>query len=1279
MALDFDHEETDNGGSKWPSSHVIKGIHPETGDEVGFLKYRTPRRAKDKIQIDRLEVHPEHKGNGFGSAMMDHLQERHPKTPIDHGERTDEGKAWWKSYTRGKSVTRGRTVATRDERPIVWQREASADDGLDDAQRHALGRLDGFDEVIPHHQATQLMHEHGIHFHDDDPIEAGDVDEDEHLVHSSQAPLVHHPAHVPLHTSQAHLYRSALEHYIRNPYTGGGGIGPRPGEPKIWEHEGQHWVNEGHHRILADRMTHGNGVKAHDLTNRRRLGFRVAARQTPRRVFHHDPGCPVCSMPGTGLVRHAVDLPVPHPNPYREKGEGGPEGHHWYHGTTFDPGEDRSGGTLKTPTGHSGEYGERADEHWNTDLGVHFTSMRDVAHENFANDSRGKLTPTSRIAHATLHMRNPIHFKDEGEMAHHAISWARDNGHRFLPENIQAHKAFIHRNFEHVEEHDDRERDGNGRSYDYLHKRVGTTEESRKTISDIDRHGPNRGHDEDATEKWLGAHPDRERIMHGYRQHLQIKGHDGITYGNSYEGPRGHTCAIAFPTTPVKVHNWEWLHPDHQKEARYDRTAGKGKPRHHAPDVARRADAEGEGRSQGVAPDSGRDADGGGAREALRPLAEHPKVDSDLAKLPKKIREVYHARVDDLRRGQPHSSTHSLNGPLKGWSATNLNFQYRMVHKHIGDELHVLSAGNHDETYDIGKRRIGSARPLYHGTSRDFSEVRPSKEHGHEVFEGLSSPEHAYATHDPQQAKTYAEISEMMHGGRARVYEVHHLGQPHDLEHDPGYDADVRSRAGFRVLREVPGHELKNMPKYAAQSGPRCPCGLPVELDPADGWQHADGSISHDGDLSRYSVSDLMDLGRLPKKIDPRRRSFREASALYDNPERWSFKQNEWDSRDRHNIEHTKSFGEYTLHAEPKYDDGDRQLHVTTQDGQHVGEAYTGEHPSHPGHIELAPEVHPDHRRKGIGTALYDYAEELAGRPAAPAAWHTDEAEAFWQNRQRKHGRYTAPKKRLFGPTYGLDTRLWDGKKLKQSVRQDVLATFAAFCRRHDYRAFREWARVVFFGSEASEWTSKDLRGNNDFDLSIGIEYTIFRSANPSFRDATDEQIAAAMTREMHAELNDPAKTFEGVEGVYDQTWFANLQGWSIERIRPYAAYNVLTEQWIVRPPHLPDWSAASFPQGPGLAEEVRGIIEMAQGILKMPEPHRTQNGAALWEFVHSNRSNAFGGQGEGWWDSRNVVEKALDQKGLMQQLFELHRRAAEDPSTLDAPKDWSNDPARAR
>lgn len=448
----------------------------------------------------------------------------------------------------------------------------------------------------------------------------------------------------------------------------------------------------------------------------------------------------------------------------------------------------------------------------------------------------------------------------------------------------------------------------------------------------------------------------------------------------------------------------------------------------------------------------------------------------------------------------------------------------------------------------------------------------------------------------------------------------------------------------------------------------RCPCGMAVEFDPSDGWQHADGSISHDGEFYGKSVSDLV----------------KTAAAGPNDPVRWQHRQKNWDTKGHEfaPIEQTKQVGSVTLHAErPVDEDGDRMIHAVDHDGTYVGQAYYGNHPSRPGHIELVPEVHPEHRRRGIGTELYNYAEELSGKPSAPASSHSADAAAFWHHRQAKRW---MPSQRLFGPTHGLDHRLFDGDRLRPEVREYILTTLDGFWKPVYGPDWQSWARVYFAGSEASEWTSETLEGNNDFDVLVGVDYDGMRVAlGGLIAMMSDEQLTAGMNQQFRELLN--PRTAEAMiviegkpEGPFENTWFVNKDSYDIRRIRPYAAYDVGKDEWAVKPPRLPDWDISKFPEGKGLVNEIHGIVEMAKGVLKMPEPFRTQNGSALWEFVHGNRSNAFGEQGEGWFDPRNVIEKALDQAGLMQKLWALHDRAQRDPATLNSPAGWSNDPVTA-
>lgn len=110
--IDFEHEEVDTGGSKRPTKIHLHAVDPGSGDRMGTLTYHVPRRKADKILVEHLGTEDDHRGKGVASQLMDEMQRRHPGTPIDHGDRTDDGKAWWAKYTDGKKVTRGRTIAS---------------------------------------------------------------------------------------------------------------------------------------------------------------------------------------------------------------------------------------------------------------------------------------------------------------------------------------------------------------------------------------------------------------------------------------------------------------------------------------------------------------------------------------------------------------------------------------------------------------------------------------------------------------------------------------------------------------------------------------------------------------------------------------------------------------------------------------------------------------------------------------------------------------------------------------------------------------------------------------------------------------------------------------------------------------------------------------------------------------------------------------------------------------------------------------------------------------
>lgn len=263
------------------------------------------------------------------------------------------------------------------------------------------------------------------------------------------------------------------------------------------------------------------------------------------------------------------------------------------------------------------------------------------------------------------------------------------------------------------------------------------------------------------------------------------------------------------------------------------------------------------------------------------------------------------------------------------------------------------------------------------------------------------------------------------------------------------------------------------------------------------------------------------------------------------------------------------------------------------------------------------------------------------------------------------------PTQRVFTHTDGLDHRLFDGDKLRPEVRSYVLKSISVMWI-HDYNNWSKWAKVYFAGSEASEWTSSELTGNGDFDVLVGVDYDKFRKSNPIYEDWTNQQITDRMN-EGFRNFNGPVMLkVDGTEyGPFDRTTYVNPDSYDIRKIKPYAAYDVGADKWVVKPPHLPHWTLDDLPKP--VVHSLRAADTYARAVLNLPEPERTQQGAALFEAWHSDRSRAFSDRGEGWYDIANLREKWLDQEGLWAELVNCAHRAGEG---LDAaPADWSNTP----
>lgn len=228
-------------------------------------------------------------------------------------------------------------------------------------------------------------------------------------------------------------------------------------------------------------------------------------------------------------------------------------------------------------------------------------------------------------------------------------------------------------------------------------------------------------------------------------------------------------------------------------------------------------------------------------------------------------------------------------------------------------------------------------------------------------------------------------------------------------------------------------------------------------------------------------------------------------------------------------------------HINKYLDDLGAQTHMGHPDSGYLGD-------EHPMFVTHNGELHVTEGHHRVGAALQRGQSSMMGwhynlddHPVAQVKnvriagredcedckWHNggDDDDEMSHEGSKRTARFI-PDKRVFTHTCGLDHRLFDGEHLRPEVRSDVLGRFTAFCARRGYREWSRWGRLVFFGSEASEWTSMSLEGNGDFDLSLGVNYPVFRECNPAYTSMIDQEIADMFTQQMHADLNDSQHYF---------------------------------------------------------------------------------------------------------------------------------------------------------
>jgi len=266
-------------------------------------------------------------------------------------------------------------------------------------------------------------------------------------------------------------------------------------------------------------------------------------------------------------------------------------------------------------------------------------------------------------------------------------------------------------------------------------------------------------------------------------------------------------------------------------------------------------------------------------------------------------------------------------------------------------------------------------------------------------------------------------------------------------------------------------------------------------------------------------------------------------------------------------------------------------------------------------------------------------------------------------------------------PAAHLDPNLFDAQdRIHPVVREFLLSALHRFLA-GSFSSPKSWATAYLAGSGAGyQWggaRSEDGKPG-DLDVLVSVDWERFY-AHQSLETA--QMPIYALTGILNYLLRNnlwpkTASTVLG-DGTYEVTFYVNALANPIETIDPYAAYDLSSDRWAVRPdpdPQHPqnggDYAAVSddLAQAQQLANAYNTALTRAHAAASLsPEwvdavtelHHATLLAEHLFNEIHGARSQAFSPGGEGYSDQANFRWQAGKANGAIGILSSLKAAAA--------------------
>jgi len=246
-------------------------------------------------------------------------------------------------------------------------------------------------------------------------------------------------------------------------------------------------------------------------------------------------------------------------------------------------------------------------------------------------------------------------------------------------------------------------------------------------------------------------------------------------------------------------------------------------------------------------------------------------------------------------------------------------------------------------------------------------------------------------------------------------------------------------------------------------------------------------------------------------------------------------------------------------------------------------------------------------------------------------------------------------------PSPELDPDLFQGTELRVTVREGILSILFDYLSRN-FNSPHRWTKAWLAGSGVSyQWEAS--RDPGDLDCLVGIEYTKFRQNNPEYVGYSNQEISAMFNEGFNAEIMPNTRDWNG----YELTFYVNPQT-DIRDINPYAAYDLISDTWTVKPdkniqpPYSRDWEQKAnrdfemaseiLNRHNSAVNELRSSTNDAYRInaerkIKLAQEQAT----AYFEDIHHGRKLAFSQNGAGYADYHNYRWQAGKRSGAVQSL----------------------------